>query len=244
MMDCNLHCKEWCSKKNLKSCNPKEINGLHATSEEYAEGIIKSGFQHSKGHEERVSFGKGSAEEDIFFFERDNPIGMKFINSWKHKFESERKNPHVILKAKVCSCNYLNKNELIRNNDEIVSKSVDFIMKAQGYSEKERKWAFDHLGGRLKYNKNSEYGFNDPFSFLRKVANDSDHCIYEIINGKERCKEVIRYNIGEVMDYLGYDTADGYTGSHMFDPRYRDVPINEFIVHDSSKIYDIQKMDL
>lgn len=241
-MDCYTYCDDWCDKKNILMCDPKSISGLHTTTESFAKSILKNGFQHSKYHPERISAGRGTGEDDIIFFEKNNKYGLENIEGWTENFKNfvpKRGSSYVTLKSDICSCNFLDKDELEFNNRKIVDKSVDFIMDSLSIPKKDRKWAYEHFGERLKT-------YNDPFSFLRKVSIDSVHCTdekgkrltdYEEMNAainNKTCK-YFQYNIGEIMEYLGYDASDGYTGSSN-----RKIPINEFIVSDVNKIYNIE----
>ena len=110
-------------------------------------------------------------------------------------------------------------------------------MESLSIPKKDRKWAYEHFGERLKT-------YKDPFSFLIKISIDSVHCTnekgkrltdYEEMNAainNKTCKYV-QYNIGEIMEYLGYDTSDGYVGPYK-------KSMNEFIVSDINKIYNIE----
>jgi len=210
------------------NCN--EIRVLHATPRERIPNIIEKGFEYSKFHPERISHGRGSGEENIFFFERYNKDGAKNILQWMPSL-SRSKETDGIVEAKVCSCNYLDKRTLQRENDAIFEKSIKFIAKTLN-EEDNIKWLAEHEGG-------GPYGlktyYKDPFSYMRKVAVESARVIYDKDN---KIIDVIRPDIGDVMNELGYDAADGYTGSHMG----QESTMNELITTDPKRIYNIREV--
>ena len=139
----------------------------------------------------------------------------------------------------MCSCNHLDKAELDEQNaikfefqsmwgspmkiGGLSKRAAD--MWIQENKEDNNKWVYGHIGSRLD-------SYEDPFSFLRKVAADVTHM-------DDDTRDIRRYGIGDVLEYLGYDTADGFLGWHN-----QDGPMNEIVVRDVDKIFDIQISDI
>jgi hypothetical protein len=226
---------------------------LHTAPKQWIPNIVENGFELPINDPKRISYGKGVAEDDVLFFEKLNATGARYIFAWMDNLHRNREDhPDMgIVTAEICSCHVLDKKTLDNNKHALAVKGTEFIMNAQGYPEKDRQWALDHFGTRLE----SEY--NDPMSFLRKIAIDSEHIVYgdplteaekptasylEKSAGK-KVKDIKRYGMGEVMKSLGFEIADGYTGSHSFSRDDRNRPINEIIVADPSIISAIHEID-
>lgn len=221
-------------KKHENPDHCDNIIGLHTTPKQWIPDIKQNGFKLPKDVPSQHSSGKGASENDILFFERKNNRGVRYILGWKQSLEGNRNISNGIIQVSIHSCNHLDKTVLKNNRHELAMKGTQFIMDAQGYPESKRAWSEDFLGRRLE-------SYDDPFEFLRKVATDSTH---GILDASGKMVDVKEYNIGEVMTYLGFDTASGYSKSHFFSPdkEDRNAPTNEIIVANPKLIYDIQEI--
>jgi hypothetical protein len=219
---------------------------LHATPKNWIPDIVAHGFELAKDHPERASWGKGAGEDDVIFFERFTPLGARYAISWSQSLAHGWKPnpthdvPHGIVGAEICSCMHLDEPALRFHRKLLAQRGAEFIMDAHEEPEISRPRMAEHLGGRLEFDES----YADPLSFLRKIAGDADHCVYDD-EKKTHCTHIVRYGIGEVMKTLGYDTADGFTRSHSMSPIAddRNAPINELIVADPHRITNIHEID-
>ena len=224
-----------------EDCMEKKV--LHVTPQENIPLILKDGFRLPQDvHPERRSPRRGMFENDVLFFELKNELGALNAIGWKQQLETERsKEEHGILAADVCICNWLDEEKLDRYTakgllraERIAEKAADFVVSEhKRTSYKEEYYDIRHFKDRYIRPKH-DFSYL-PFDLLSTIAGDATHATET---------KYYEYGLGKIMEVLGYDTSDGYPGAHRTSQIYEQQFMNEIIVNDVEKIYNIRKTSI